>query len=98
MISLCHMLIRKKIIIISSVTEILHINVIQCQLILMKHLSSFLRMTILIYSILNLGIAFLALYGFTGITYDWSVDILLCKSLYHIASSARGQDEVNPVF
>ena len=55
MISLCHMLIQKKIIIISSVTEILHINVIQCQLILMKHLSSFLRMTILIYSILNLG-------------------------------------------
>ena len=43
------------IIIISSVIEILHINVIQCQLILMKHLSSFLRMTILIYSILNLG-------------------------------------------
>ena len=41
MISLCHMLIQKKIIIISSVTEILHINVIQCQLILMKHLSSF---------------------------------------------------------
>ena len=36
-------------------------------------------MTILIYSILNLGIAFLALYGFTGIRYDWSVDILLCK-------------------
>ena len=28
MISLCHMLIQKKIIIISSVTEILHINVI----------------------------------------------------------------------
>ena len=79
MISLCHMLIQKKIIIIRSVTEILHINVIQCQLILMKHLSSFLRMTILIYSILNLGIAFLALYGFTGIRYDWSVDILLCK-------------------
>ena len=54
MISLCHMLIQKKIIIISSVTEILHINVIQCQLILMKHLGSFLRLTILIYSILNL--------------------------------------------
>ena len=34
MISLCHMLIQKKIIIISSVIEILHINVIQCQLIL----------------------------------------------------------------
>ena len=49
------MLIQKKIIIISSVTEILHINVIQCQLILMKHLGSFLRLTILIYSILNLG-------------------------------------------
>ena len=50
MISLCHMLIQKKIIIIiGSVTEILCINVIQCQLILMKHLSSFLRMTILIY-------------------------------------------------
>ena len=29
---------------------------------------------------------------------DWSVDILLRKSLYHIANSARGQDEVNPVF
>ena len=43
MISLCHMLIQKKIIIISSVTEILHINVIQCQLILMKHLSSFYK-------------------------------------------------------
>ena len=55
MTSLCHMLIQKKIIIISSVTEILHINVIQCQLILMKHLGSFLRLTILIYSILNLG-------------------------------------------
>ena len=65
MISLCHMLIQKKIIIISSVTEILHINVIQCQLILMKHLSSFLRMTILIYSILNLGYRILPLYGFT---------------------------------
>ena len=37
MISLCHMLIQKKSIIISSVTEILHINVIHCQLILMKH-------------------------------------------------------------
>ena len=37
MISLCDMLIQKKSIIISSVTEILHINVIQCQLILMKH-------------------------------------------------------------
>ena len=36
------MLIQKESIIISSVTEILHINVIQCQLILMKHLSSFL--------------------------------------------------------
>ena len=35
MISLCHMLIQS--IIISSVTEILHINVIHCQLILMKH-------------------------------------------------------------
>ena len=55
MISLCHMLIQKKIIIISSVTEILHINVIQCQLILMKHLGSFLRLTILIDSILDLG-------------------------------------------
>ena len=43
------------IVIISSVIEILYINVIQCQLILMKHLSSFLRMNILIYSILNLG-------------------------------------------
>ena len=41
MISLCHMLIQKKIIIISSVTEVLHINFIQCQLILMTHLSSF---------------------------------------------------------
>ena len=37
MISLCHMLIQKKSIIISSVTEILQINVIHCQLILMKH-------------------------------------------------------------
>ena len=37
MISLCDMLIQKKSIIISSITEILHINVIQCQLILMKH-------------------------------------------------------------
>ena len=55
MISLCHMLFQNKIIIISGVTEILLINVIQCQLILMKHLSLFLRMTILIYSILNLG-------------------------------------------
>ena len=54
MISLCHMSIQMKFIIISSVTEILHINVIKCQLILMKHLSPFLRMTILIYSILNL--------------------------------------------
>ena len=35
------MLIQKESIIISSVTEILHINVIQCQLILMKDLSSF---------------------------------------------------------
>ena len=43
MISLCHMLIQKKSIIISSVTEILHINVIQCQLILMEHLSSFFK-------------------------------------------------------
>ena len=51
--SLCHMLIQKKSIIISSVTETLHINVIQCQLTLIKHLSLFLRMTILIYSILN---------------------------------------------
>ena len=58
------MLIQKKSIIISSVTEILHINVIQCQLILMKLLSSFLRMTILIYSILTWDNAFLALYGF----------------------------------
>ena len=33
-----------------------------------------------------------------GIIYDWSVEILLSKSLYHIANSARGQDEVNPVF
>ena len=33
MISLCDMLIQKKSIIISSVTEILHINVIECQLI-----------------------------------------------------------------
>ena len=49
------MLIQKKSIIINSVTEILHINVTQCHLILMKHLNSFLRMTILIYSILNLG-------------------------------------------
>ena len=32
------------------------------------------------------------------ITYDWSVDNLFCKTLYHIANSARGQDEVNPVF
>ena len=64
MISLCHMLIQKKSIIVSSVTEILHINVIQCQLILMKLLSSFLRMTILIYSILTWDNAFLALYGF----------------------------------
>ena len=54
MISLCHMSIQMKFIIISSVTEILNINVIKCQLILMKHLSPFLRMTILIYSILNL--------------------------------------------
>ena len=38
------------------------------------------------------------LWSWNGIIYDWSVDILLCKSLYHIASSARGQDEVNPVF
>ena len=59
------MLIQKKSIIIGSVTEILHINVIQCQLILMKHLSSFLRMIILIYSILTWDIAFLAFYGFT---------------------------------
>ena len=58
MISLSHKLIQKKIIIISSVTEILHIYVIQCQLILMKHLSLFLRMTILIYLILNLGYSF----------------------------------------
>ena len=55
MISLCHMLIQKKIINIKSVPEILHISDIQCQLILMKHLSSFFRMTILIYSILHLG-------------------------------------------
>ena len=27
-----------------------------------------------------------------------AVDILLCKSLFHIASSAHGQGEVNPVF
>ena len=40
MIPLCHILIQKKIIIVSSVTEILHINVIQLQSILMKHLSS----------------------------------------------------------
>ena len=33
---------------------VLHIKGIQCQLILMKHLSSFLRMIILIYLILNL--------------------------------------------
>ena len=59
MIPLCHILIQKKIIIVSSVTEILHINVIQLQSILMKHLSSYLRMTILINSNLNLG------YGFT---------------------------------
>ena len=37
------MLIQKKSIIIGSVTEILHINVIQCQLILMEHLSSFFK-------------------------------------------------------
>ena len=37
MISLCHMLNQKKSIIISSFTEILHINVIQCQLILIRH-------------------------------------------------------------
>ena len=61
MISLCHMLIQKKSIIVISVTKILHINVIQFQLILMKHLSSYLRMTILINSILNLG------YGFTSL-------------------------------
>ena len=55
----------KKGIIISSAVKILHISVIQCQLILMKHLSSFLRMIILIYSILTWDIAFLAFYGFT---------------------------------
>ena len=38
------------------------------------------------------------LWSWNGITYDWSVDILLCKSLYHIVNSARGQDDVNPVF
>ena len=38
-------------IIIGSVAEILQINVIQCQLVLTKHLNSFSRMTILIYSI-----------------------------------------------
>ena len=37
MISLCHMSNQKKSIIISSFTEILHINVIQCQLILIRH-------------------------------------------------------------
>ena len=61
MIPLCHILIQKKIIIVSSVTEILHINVIQLQSILMKHLSSYLRMTILINSILNLDMASLHL-------------------------------------
>ena len=59
MIPLCHILIQKKSIIVSSVTEILRINFIQLQSILMKHLSSYLRMNILINSILNLG------YGFT---------------------------------
>ena len=38
-----------------SVTKILHINAIQCHSILMKHLTSFVWMTILIYSILKLG-------------------------------------------
>ena len=61
MIPLCHILIQKKIIIVSSVTEILHINVIQFQSILMKHFSSYLRMTILINSILNLDMASLHL-------------------------------------
>ena len=55
MILRCHILIQKKSVVVSSVTEILHITVIQFQLILMKHLSSYLRVTILIYSILNLG-------------------------------------------
>ena len=41
MISLYHMLIQEKSIITRSVPEILHINDIQCQLILMKHLSFF---------------------------------------------------------
>ena len=59
------MLIQKKSITISSVSEILHINAIQGQLILVKHLNSFLRMTILIYSIWTWDIAFLALYSFT---------------------------------
>ena len=43
MISLCDMLIQKKSIIIGSVIEILHINVIECQLILMKHFEFIFR-------------------------------------------------------
>ena len=38
-----------------NLREILHINVIQCQLVLMEYLSSFLRVAVLIYSILKLG-------------------------------------------
>ena len=40
MIPLCHILIQKKSIIVSSVTEILRINFIQLQSILVKHLTS----------------------------------------------------------
>ena len=58
MISLCHLLIQNKSINITSVTKILPINVIQRHFILMKHLSSSVRMIILIYSILNLGLHF----------------------------------------
>ena len=40
MIPLCHILIQKKSIIVSSVTEILRINFIQLQSTLVKHLTS----------------------------------------------------------
>ena len=100
---LCHMLIQKKSIIISSGTEILHINVTQCHLILMKHLNSFLRMTILIYSILNLGyciqqpsMALLHLSNkFMYHDYKWKLLSFLFSFIYlsiHFLPSRRGEE------
>ena len=89
MISLCHMLIQEKSIIIRSVPEILHINDIQCQLILMKHLSLFLWLSWFI-QFRTGDIAFLAPYGFTPpqqsvhVPYDYKWKLLSFLFFIHL--------------